>query len=58
MERFKRTIKELSHFDKKKQEKLESESDHFDVDNSYPTSPFKGPNVVELDFVHSLYNQL
>ena len=38
----KRTIKELSQFDDKKPDELESEFDHFDVDNSYP-SPFKGP---------------
>ena len=50
--RFKRTIKELSQFDHKKPEELESEFDHFDVDNSYPTSPFKGPNILDLDFVH------
>ena len=50
--RFKRTIKELSQFDNKKPEELESEFDHFDVDNSYPTSPFKGPNIVDLDFVY------
>ena len=36
-------------------EELESEFDHFDSDNSYPTSPFKGRNIVDLDFV---YNQL
>ena len=53
--RFKRTIKELSQFNNKKPEELESEFDHFDVDNSYRTSPFKGRNVVDLDFV---YNQL
>ena len=41
---FERTIKELSQFDNKKPEELESEFDHFDVDNSYPTSPFKGRN--------------
>ena len=34
--RFKRTIKELSQFDNKKPEELESEFDHFDADNSYP----------------------
>ena len=26
--------------------------DHFDVDNSYPTSPFKGRGIVDLDFVY------
>ena len=31
---FKRTIKELSQFDNKKPEELESEFDHFNVDNS------------------------
>ena len=50
--RFKRTIKELSQFDNKKPEELESEFDHFDVDNSYPTSPFKCRNIVDLDFVY------
>ena len=44
------TIKELSQFDNKKLEGLESEFDDFDVDNSYPTSPFKGHNVVDVDF--------
>ena len=53
--RFKRTIKELSQFDNKKPEELELEFDHFDVDNSYPTSPFKGPDILDLDF---LYKQL
>ena len=33
-------------------EELESEFDHFDLDNSYPTSPFKGRNIVELDFAY------
>ena len=47
-DRFKRTIKEISQFDNKKPEELESEFDHFDVDNSYPTSPL----IVDLDFVH------
>ena len=50
--RFKCTIKELSQVDDKKPEELESEFDHFDVDNSYPTSPFKGSNIVDLDFVY------
>ena len=50
--RFKRTIKELSQFDNKKPEELESEFDHFDEDNSYPTSPFKGRNIVDLDFIY------
>ena len=50
--RFKRTIKELSKFDNKKPEELESESDHFDADKSYPTSPFKGCNILDLDFVY------
>ena len=53
--RFKRTIKELSQYDNKKPEELESKFDHFDLDNSYPTSPFKGRNIVELDF---MYKQL
>ena len=51
-DRFKRTIKEVSQFDNKKQEKLESEFDHFDLDNSYPSSPFKGRNIMDLDFVY------
>ena len=57
MERWKkgrseRTIKELSQFDNKKSEELESEFDHFDVDNSYPTSLFRCRNIVDLDFVY------
>ena len=53
MERWKRdrskgTIKELSQFDNKKPEELESEFDHFDVNNSYPISPL----IVDLDFVY------
>ena len=47
-DRFERTIMELSQFDNKKPEKLETEFDHFDVDNSYPTSPL----IVDLDFVY------
>ena len=43
--RFKRTVKELSQFDNKKPGELESEFDHFD---SYPSSPFKGRNIVDL----------
>ena len=50
--RYKRTIKELSQFDDKKPEELESDIDHFDMDNSYPTSPFKGRNIMDLDFVY------
>ena len=50
--RFKRIIKELSQLDNKKPEELESEFDHFDLDNSYPSSPFKGRNIVDLDFVY------
>ena len=49
--RFKRTIKELSQFDNKKPE----EFDNIDTDYSYPTLPFKGRNIVELD---SVYKQL
>ena len=52
MVRLKTTIKELSQFDNKKPEELESEFDHFDAANSYPTSPFKGRNIVDLDFVY------
>ena len=47
-DRFKRTINGLSQFDNKKPEELESEFGHFDVDNSYPTSPL----IVDLDFVY------
>ena len=47
-----RTIKELSQFDNKKPEERESEFDHFDLDNSYLTSPFKGRNIVDLDFLY------
>ena len=50
--RFKRAIKELSQIDNKKPEELESEFDHFDLDNSYPSSPFKGRNIMDLDFVY------
>ena len=49
--RFKRTIKELSQFDNRKPEDPELEFDHFDADNSYPTSTFKDRNIVDLDFV-------
>ena len=49
---FKRTIKELSQFDNKKPEELESEFDHLDLDYSYPSSPFKDRNIVDLDFVY------
>ena len=45
--------KELSQFDNKKPEGLASEFDHFDAANFYPTSPFKGRNIVELDFMYS-----
>ena len=48
----KRTIKKLSQFDNKKPEELELEFDHFEVDNSYSASPFKGRNIVDLDFVY------
>ena len=50
--RLKRIIKELSQFNKKKPEELESEFDHLDADNLYPTSPFKDRNIVDLDFVY------
>ena len=43
---------ELSQFDNKKPEELESEFDHFDGNNSYQTSVFKGRNIVDLDFVY------
>ena len=58
MERWKkgRFIKELSQFDNKKPEEVESEFDHFEVNNSYLTLgsnfPLKNRNIVELDFVY------
>ena len=42
---------ERSQFHDEKPDELESEFDHFDVDNSYP-SPCKGPNIVDSDFVY------
>ena len=45
-------IPDLSQFDNKKPEDLESDFDHFDPDNSYPSSRFKGRNMVDLDFVY------
>ena len=50
--RFKRTIKEVRQFDNKKPKESESEFDHFDVNNPYPASPFKGRNILDLDFVY------
>ena len=50
--RLKRTIKELSKFDNKKPGELEWEFDHFGLDNLYPSSPFKGRNIMDLDFVY------
>ena len=41
-----------SQSDNKKPEELESEFDHFDAANSYPTSPFKGCKILDLDFVY------
>ena len=35
-----------------KPEELEWEFDHFDVESSYPTLPFKGRNIVDLDFLY------
>ena len=54
MERWKkgRFNKDLSQFDNKKPEELESEFDHSDVDYSYPSLPFKCRNIVDLDFVY------
>ena len=43
---------ELSQFDNKKPEELEPEFDHSDQDNSCPSSPFKGRNIVDSDFVY------
>ena len=42
----------ISQFDNKKPGELESEFDHFDADNLYPTSLFKSHNIVDLDFVY------
>ena len=42
-------------FDNKKAKELESEFDHFDLDNSYPSSPFKGRNIVDLGFVYKQF---
>ena len=53
--RLKRTVKELSQFDNKKPEEFEARFDHFDAANSHPTSPFKGRNILDLDF---MYKQL
>ena len=52
VKRVKRAIKKLSQFDERKPEDLESEFDHFDVDNSYPTLPFKGRIIVDLHFMY------
>ena len=49
---FERNIKELSQFDNEKSEELDSEFDHFDAASTSPTSPFKGRNIVDLDFVY------
>ena len=49
---FKRAINKLGQSDNKKPEELESEFDHFDLENLYPCSPFKGRNIVDLDFVY------
>ena len=43
---------QLSQFDNKRPEELESEFDNFDAANSYPTSPCKGYDIVNLDFVY------
>ena len=40
---------------KSQRTELESEFDYFDAANSYPTSRFKGRNIVEIDF---MYKQL
>ena len=47
-DRCERTIKELSQFDNEKPEELESEFDHFDLENSYATSP----SIVDLNFAY------
>ena len=47
-----RTIKELSQFDNKKPDELDSEFDHFGVANSCPASPFKACNIVDLNFMY------
>ena len=50
--RLERTITKLSQFDNKEPEELEWEFDHFDEANLCPTSPFKGRNIVDLDFMY------
>ena len=56
MEGWKKTVNSKEPFrnqvNLKKPEELESEFDHFDAANFYPTSHFKGCNIVDLDFVH------
>ena len=37
---------------KSQRTELESEFDYFDAANSYPASPFKGRNFLDLDFVY------
>ena len=49
--RFNISIKERREFDNKKPKEIESELDNLDVDNSCPTSPLKGRNIVDLDIV-------
>ena len=48
---FERTGKERRQSDHKKTEKLESKSENLDVNNSFPISPFKGRNIVDLGFL-------
>ena len=54
--RLKRTIEESNQFDNKKPEELESQFDHFDAANSYPTSPFKDRNIVDLVYIRQMSN--
>ena len=48
----KEPIKEFSQIDTNKPEELQSEFDDFDPNNSYPSSSFKGRNIMDLDFVY------
>ena len=49
---FKINSKKLSHFHNKAPEELKSQSDNFDDIYSYPTPPFKGRNIMDLDFMY------
>ena len=44
-------MKKRRYSDRKNAEKLDSKFENLDVNNSNPTSPFKGCNIVDLSFV-------